>query len=131
MAPFLITVDDYRQIIMRRYVSSVYIVLWHRVRLSGYGQRDRATSSRAEVTTSHDVVYAAYCYTHAAVARSVHPRGLLLLGLWSNNWEANVQAPPCFSSCYYYCLCIISIPLCACAECLPQRKRSSAHSSRW
>jgi len=44
------------------------------------------------------VVHAAYCYRRAAVARSDNPRGLLLLGLWSNNRVANVQALPCFSS---------------------------------
>ena len=43
-------------------------------------------------------IHAAYCYRRAAVARLVHPRGLLLLGLWSNNRVANVQALPCFSS---------------------------------
>jgi len=36
------------------------------------------------------VVHAAYCYRRAAVAQSDNPRGLLLLGLWSNNRVANM-----------------------------------------
>jgi len=44
----------------------------------------------------------------------------ILLGLWSNHRVANVQALRCFSSGYYCCLCIISISLCVCAECLRQ-----------
>ena len=43
-------------------------------------------------------IYAAHCYRRAAVAWSVPLRGLLLLGLWSNNRVANVQALPWCSS---------------------------------
>jgi len=41
--------------------------------------------------------HAAYCHLRAAVAWSVHPRVLLLLGLWSKYRVANVQVLPCFS----------------------------------
>jgi len=47
------------------------------VRLGAEGPRD-AKSCRG---TRDVVVHAAYCYRRAAVAWSVHPRGLLLLGL--------------------------------------------------
>ena len=70
--------------------------------------RDRGTSRRQFVQRDPRrdvVVHAAYCYRRAAVAWSVHPRGLLLLGLWSNSRMANVQVVPCFSS-FNYLTCI-------------------------
>jgi len=55
--------------------------------------RGRGTARRQVVQRnqrSDVVVHAAYCYRHAAVAWSVHPCGLLLLGLWSDNLVVNV-----------------------------------------
>ena len=48
-------------------------------------------------------IHAVYCYRRAAVAWFNNPRCLLLLGLWSNNRVANVQALPGSSS-LFYCL---------------------------
>jgi len=64
------------------------------VLLGAEGPRD-ANSCRG--TRRDVVVHAAYCYRRAAVAWSVHPCGLLLLGLWSNNRVTKVQSLPCLN----------------------------------
>jgi len=87
-----------------------YTVLWPCVRPSFRLVRGRGTARRQVVQVDprrEVVVHAAYCYRRAAVAWPVHPCGILLLGLWSDNRVANVQALPCFSS-YIKLYCLIS-----------------------
>jgi len=83
------------------------------VRLGAEGPRDAKSWRGTRVATSYmrliataaqqwrgRCIHAACCYRCAAVSRSVHPHGLLLLGLWSNNRAAL----PCFSSLLHvYC----------------------------
>jgi len=80
--------------IARRYASAVYILCDSPVSVrpcvwlgaEGLSDAKSCRDPRRDV-----IVHAAYYYRRAAVAWSVHPPGLLLLGLWSNNRVANVQ----------------------------------------
>jgi len=123
VAPFLITLDDphtnipyflSRDAMLARYILGDGPVLVRpSVRLGAEGPRDAKSWRGTRVATSYmrliataaqqwrgRCIHAACCYRCAAVSRSVHPHGLLLLGLWSNNRAAL----PCFSSLLHvYC----------------------------
>ena len=91
MAPLLMTLDDPQTNIPNFYRATLCYVMALRcsVRLA----RGRGTARRLVVQRDPRrdvVVHAAYCYRRAAVARSDNPRGLLLLGLCSNNRVANM-----------------------------------------